>query len=234
MKLDQLVERYIAFKRTKGMDFRSSAVTLRCFSRMFRPLDIVDVTAADILAFLYRPNVVTSSWHNTYSTLNGFYRYAIAREYVKSSPLPTILPKKAEHARPYIYSIQNIRALLDCSEILNNRTHRRGEISVITFRTLLLLLYGTGLRLSEALSMIMADVDLPARLLIIRNTKFYKSRLVTCYRQGADVQRLLPQLSTYLGHVGITETQVYLKMTAELLREANLRFEHYAEVNHAG
>ena len=48
------------------------------------------------------------------------------------------------------------------------------------------------------------------------------------------MQRLLPQLSTYLGHVGIAETQRYLTMTPELLREANRRFEQYAlpEVHH--
>jgi len=53
-------------------------------------------------------------------------------------------------------------------------------------------------------------------------------RLVTWYRQGADVQRLLPQLATYLGHVHIAATQRYLTMTPELLQEANKRFEHYA------
>ena len=43
------------------------------------------------------------------------------------------------------------------------------------------------------------------------------------------MQRLLPQLSTYLGHVSIAATQVYLTMTPELLREACLRFERYAD-----
>ena len=53
---------------------------------------------------------------------------------------------------------------------------------------------------------------------------------------GADVQKLQPQLSTYLGHVHIRHTKVYLTMTPELLREANRRFERYAlcEVSHVG
>jgi hypothetical protein len=41
------------------------------------------------------------------------------------------------------------------------------------------------------------------------------------------VQRLLPQLSIYLGHVHLAATQVYLTMTSELLDEANQRFEQY-------
>jgi site-specific recombinase XerD len=53
--------------------------------------------------------------------------------------------------------------------------------------------------------------------------------LLAWYRSGRDVQRLLPQLATYLGHVDISSTQPYLTMTPELLHEANLRFERYAQ-----
>jgi hypothetical protein len=43
------------------------------------------------------------------------------------------------------------------------------------------------------------------------------------------VQKLLPQLSVYLGHVHLAATQVYLTMTPELLSEASTRFQRYAE-----
>jgi site-specific recombinase XerD len=67
----------------------------------------------------------------------------------------------------------------------------------------------------------------------LRHT-FAHDRLVSWYRSGADVQRLLPHLSTFLGHKDISGTQRYLSMTPELLQEANRRFERYAltEVNH--
>jgi integrase len=54
-------------------------------------------------------------------------------------------------------------------------------------------------------------------------------RVTAWYRRNKDVQRLLPQLSVYLGHVHLAATQVYLTMTPELLNEANQRFERYAE-----
>ena len=54
-------------------------------------------------------------------------------------------------------------------------------------------------------------------------------RVVSWYRQGTDVQRLLPQLATYLGHVHIAATQHYLTLTADLMREASRRFENYAQ-----
>ena len=57
---------------------------------------------------------------------------------------------------------------------------------------------------------------------------FAVHRLTGWYRQGVDVQRLLPVLSTFLGHARLRHTQVYLSMTPELLHEAALRFERYA------
>ena len=54
-------------------------------------------------------------------------------------------------------------------------------------------------------------------------------RLESWYRQGADVQRLLPALSTWLGHAHLDATQVYLTMTPELLHQASVRFERYVE-----
>ena len=65
------------------------------------------------------------------------------------------------------------------------------------------------------------------RLHDIRHTSAVH-HLTAWYRDGADVQRLLPQLATYLGHIQLASTQRYLTMTPELLEHANRRFEHYA------
>ena len=43
------------------------------------------------------------------------------------------------------------------------------------------------------------------------------------------MQRLLPVLSTYLGHKDLAGTQVYLSMTPELLQQASLRLERYTK-----
>ena len=48
------------------------------------------------------------------------------------------------------------------------------------------------------------------------------------YCEGENVQKLLPQLSVYMGHTHLAATQVYLTMTPELLHEANVPFERYA------
>jgi integrase len=57
----------------------------------------------------------------------------------------------------------------------------------------------------------------------LRHT-FAVHRLWRWYREGADVQSKLPVLSTFMGHIDPTSTQVYLTMTTALLQEANGRF----------
>jgi len=50
------------------------------------------------------------------------------------------------------------------------------------------------------------------------------TRVLLWYRQGKDINALLPALATYLGHVNIGSTQVYLRATTALLEQANQRF----------
>jgi len=70
------------------------------------------------------------------------------------------------------------------------------------------------------------------RLHDLRHT-FAVHRLLDWYQSGADLNRMLPRLSTYLGHVEFKHTQHYLTMTPELLQQASRRFEQFApEVAH--
>jgi integrase len=66
----------------------------------------------------------------------------------------------------------------------------------------------------------------PPRLHDLRHA-FAVHRLLRWYREGVDVQGRLPALSTFLGHVDPKSTQVYLTITAELLKEANDRFHRH-------
>jgi hypothetical protein len=52
-------------------------------------------------------------------------------------------------------------------------------------------------------------------------------RPIHWYRSGADLQRLLPRLATYLWHKDVSSTQHYLTLTPPLLREASHRFQRY-------
>jgi integrase len=48
-------------------------------------------------------------------------------------------------------------------------------------------------------------------------------RLLRWYETGADVRVKLPLLATYLGHVGLTSTQVYLHLTEDFAGELTKR-----------
>ena len=62
------------------------------------------------------------------------------------------------------------------------------------------------------------------RLHDLRHT-FAVLRLLIWYEQGADLSAKLPLLATYLGHVGLSSSQVYLHMTGDLVGEVTRRFE---------
>ena len=87
----------------------------------------------------------------------------------------------------------------------------------------------TARKLAEIQSARHAVIIAGSRCVIsIGLNRFAVHSLTAWYRQGADVQRLLPILSTYLGHSDLEGTKVYLSMTPELLQQASLRFARYA------
>jgi integrase/recombinase XerD len=89
----------------------------------------------------------------------------------------------AHHKRrrvPYIYSTTEITRLIEVAL----RLGPRGALRAQTYATLLALLASTGLRISEALDLRLADIT--ADGLLIRDTKFRKTRLVPLHETAAD------------------------------------------------
>lgn len=60
--------------------------------------------------------------------------------------------------------------------------------------------------------------------------RFAARRLVEWYRAGADVEREIPKLATYLGHVHVNETYWYIEAVPELLQLATERLQRTPEV----
>ena len=308
MTLAQAVADYVTLKQALGMRFRTEARILTAFCRALGDVALPEVTPAAVQAYLAGSGPLTTFWHRKYEALTGFYRFALGRGYAVRSPLPTTVPQRPAPFVPYLYTPAEVQRLLAATDRLHSAPS--APLPAATVRTLLLLLYGTGLRLGEALGLALTDVDLPERLLTIQAGKFYKTRLVpvgpelaqvlTAYAQvrqrlprpaglasaflalrtghplsrgraeatfrrlrgaaglrrtdgaryqprlhdfrhsfavrrlvawyqaGADVQRLLPHLATYLGHADLAATQRYLTLTPELLTAASQRFAAYA------
>lgn len=87
---------------------------------------------------------------------------------------------------PHIYSLQEMTMILDAA----GRIGQVGSLRPMLISTIIGLLCSTGLRIGEALKLLLADVDIEGELLTIRNTKFKKSRYVplspSTARQLAD------------------------------------------------
>ncbi len=306
MKVADAVREYVVYKQSLGMSYKGRALKLNAFARFVDPIELDKVTPEMVRNFLDGHGAVTTEWFNKFWVLNTFFRFAIARGYATENPLPRTKPKSPREFRPYIYSVEEVKRMI---QVVDCRHRDRWHLEPRTVRTLLLLLYGTGLRIGEAIRLQHRDLDFRERILTVRETKFYKSRLVpmsldladvlrdyfekqwqgkqatpeatflatydgrpvthltaelafkrvryeagvkradgfyfqprlhdfrhtfavrrlaSWYREGKNVQRLLPHLATYLGHVSIRETARYLTMTKELLGAASRRFELYA------
>ena len=175
MTLAACIQAYVAFKRSLGMRFRSEAAELRAFGRTMGDLDIADVTPDAVRTFLAGPGPVTAFWRQQWIILRSFYRFALSRGFAATSPVPVTPPRFPPPLTPYIYSVEELTRLLAATDTL---TEPRCPLRALTVRTLLLLLYGTGMRIGEALSLTVHDVDVGDGLVTVRDTKFFKTRLV--------------------------------------------------------
>lgn len=190
MKTSDVIKAYLIARRAQGVQIRSGARTLRQFARETGDLSLHEVTPQAVSTFLRGRGKLSATWTARYRLLAGLYRFAMARGYAATSPLPELKPKLPPPQTPYVYTSDELRRLLDAAAIVASSPFSR--LQAMTYRTLLLVLYGAGLRISEAIGLTVADVDLTERVLSVRNTKFYKTRLVPIGPQ------LAAALTTYL------------------------------------
>jgi len=234
-------------------------------------------------------------------------KYCIIFESKTEIPPSHYLGPAHRRVTPHIYSDEEISKLLD--EACGLQPIR--GLRPMTVHYLLGLLAATGLRISEALQLCRNDVDLDQEVLLIRKTKFRKSRYVplhsmvckslsdyinlrdqclpivqsgafflldnghplgyrqalyafhricdqlgwsvcfnekkprlydfrhtfACkrllgwYKEGVDINRMMPLLSTYLGHAKVSDTYWYLTGIPELMAIATVRFEQQSQPN---
>jgi site-specific recombinase XerD len=310
--LDDPITRYLAAKRSVGCRFDTEDRALRLLDRYIADQDVKcigDITSECLDAFMAsRRRSSGTSYNDLLGVVRRLFEWMVDQQELTSSPLTTQSRPQSPRRLPYLYDPGTIRRILDYAAELpdNNRAPQRGP----TYATIFALLAGLGLRIGEVSRLHCGDVDLQREVLLVRNSKFGKSRLVPfgprlaarlrsyaalreqrlgfpvpempyftwngrstvvtnsirnafrdhilprlalkvplgtrapCvhglrhsfavrtllrwYREGVDPQARLNHLSTFLGHVGLHSTAVYLTITSELLEAANQRFEAYA------
>ena len=306
------IEQFLAYKRSLGRRYDVEEKTLALLDIYLlnnKISGLAEITPTLVDEFLLsRPRSRPRSYNHLRCTLERLFSYLVDREKLSTTPLQSP-PRRVRYQRtPFIFDADAARRLLALARTLKDKGGSRDRGS--TYFALFAILYGLGLRVGEACRLRINDVDLERQLLIIRETKFYKSRLVPfgpnvgavlaqhrhqrqvvlagahsdgeplfslragrpinpCtvsqvfhalvprleleippgvspprlhdlrhsfavsaltrwYRQGVDPMTKLLALSTFLGHVDVNSTAVYLTTTPELLEQANRRFQAFA------
>jgi integrase len=233
-------------------------------------------------------------WAERLSIVRGFARHVQAEDPRHQVPPADLIPRRVRRAVPVLFSAGEIVALLRAARRL------KAPLRAATCETLFGLLAVTGMRIGEAIRLDRGDVDFDQQLLIVRHSKFNKSRevvlhpsvlsalrrycrvrdercprprspafflslngtrliyinahytfrrlarasgirsgrphdlrhsfavatLLRWYRQGLDVDALMPRLSTYLGHAAPESTYWYLTAAPELMAIACRKLDH--------
>jgi integrase len=178
--LSPLIQQFIEHKRTLGRRYEVEAKSIRLLDRYLVEQGVgrLDQITNELLdAFLAsRPRRRPRSYNHLLGTVRRLLDWLVIRGVLDRSPLQA-RPRHQISARiPFIFDVAAARRLLELAGGLadNSRARRRGA----TYRVIFAILYGLGLRVGEVCRLRVGDVDWDRQLLTIRQTKFYKSRLV--------------------------------------------------------
>jgi integrase/recombinase XerD len=103
----------------------------------------------------------------------GFARYLAGVDENTEVPPSGLMPNRQRWRRPFIYTPSDIEAVMRQA-----RTSIASPLRAATYDTLIGLLAATGLRIGEAIKLDRSDIDWDQAVLLIRESKFGKSRLV--------------------------------------------------------
>ena len=170
------VETYLAYRRRHGFKLSIDATQLRSFARFADRCGTADhLTVALAVAWARssrRQNPFT--WARRIEVLRGFARFCQRDDPATELPPQGLFGPAHRRLVPHIYTDAELIALLEAATGLAPKHGLRPA----TCRCIFGLLAAGGLRISEALGLTRADVDLEAGILRICEAKFHRQRLV--------------------------------------------------------
>ncbi len=309
---------YLDERRLLGFELKSPGLTLMSFARYVddhgfsEPLTVEVMSDWAKLDKMQRNTPVT--WARRLSLLRPFMRYLRQFEPLTEVPEESIFGPFRARLTPHIYYEHEIVDLLSAAHGITPT----GGLRPVTYETLFGLIASTGMRVSEAVHLLNTDVDLKRGILVIRQTKFTKSRqlplhsstvialmryrrqrnkyvqvstelpffisvrgkrlghslglrqvhrvfnslsnqlgwvnrgahdrprihdlrhtfavrrVMLWHKHGSDIDQGMLALSTYMGHVEISNTYWYLTAVPELMAVAANKFEVFANAQEVG
>ena len=170
------VETYLAYRRRHGFKLSIDATQLRSFARFADEVGTEDhLTVALAIEWAQssrRPSPFT--WARRVEVLRGFARFCLREDPATEIPPQSLFGPAHRRLVPHIYTDAELSALLEAA---NGLAPEQG-LRPATCRCVIGLLAASGLRISEALALTGADVDLEAGVLCIREAKFHQQRWV--------------------------------------------------------
>jgi integrase len=177
--LGDLMRNHVAMMRTRGYRYDTQT---QMFLRFDRFLQTHPEFAKEPVQIMLRHWAAARSTAFHAADCERLGRtLAKARHHLDPSvpvPKPDRLPQQRmaqQWRRPHIYSPEEIRRLLD---IARTYPSPRSPLRPLTLYTMLAVGYCAGLRVSEIAHLNLGDVDLDAGTITIRETKFFKSRIL--------------------------------------------------------
>jgi integrase len=183
--LKQLVNDYLEVRRAMGYDMEGSERVLRTYPDFAAGRGETCIHAQTAIGWAAAAGTAGQR-HFRLRRIVLLARYARAEDPRHEIPPGDVFPRVPRQLLPIIYTQEEARRLIASA----GRLRPVGSLRPYTYSTLLALLFATGLRISEALALRFDDIT--ADGLVIRKTKFKKTRLVPLHETAqAGLQRYL-------------------------------------------
>lgn len=182
--LDVLIADYLRLRRALGYQLVEHERFLSQFLDYLDQANAATITVEHALTWARLPAGVSPRWHAArLSAVRGFAAWAHTIDPAVQVPPAGLLPLRTSRATPYLYSADQIRALIAAAAGL------APPLKAATFQTLIALLTVTGMRVGEALRADVTDLDLNAGALTVHGSKYGKSRRLPLHPTSTDALR---------------------------------------------
>jgi integrase len=174
-ELEKALGEYLAVRRALGTKLLLCGRLLRRFVVFMEEKGAAFITTKLALEWATQPKEAQrSQWANRLGMVRRFAEYLGATDPRTEIPAAELLPYRYHRKPPYIYTDDEILAIIDAAKKLQSPRGLRAH----TYSTLFGLIAVTGMRVSEPLGLDCGDVDFEQGILTVRQTKFGKSRLI--------------------------------------------------------
>jgi integrase len=173
--LSQALAQYVAVRRALGTKLWEPARTLQQFVGFLEDRRARFITSELALQWAMLPNnVQRATWARRLSMVRRFAMWLSATDPRTQVPPARLISGRRRRNPPHIFTDHEVKQLMIEASRLSSAT----GLCARTYTTIIGLLASTGLRPGEVLTLARPDVDLQNGILLIRETKFGKSRFV--------------------------------------------------------